>query len=148
MPGKIHVSQETADQLKSFGKNSWLTMREDKVVAKGKGELTSYWVSLSSGGSNPSSTAGGSHTEQTSVSTSDDFYHQQHSVADFDLMNESCHNQDQMNVKTRRLVKWTVENMATFLKQIQVHRTKKRKMHDHSKVCLICSIIENRKERG
>ena len=42
--GRIHVSQETANELISKGKGSWLSPREDKIVAKGKGELQTYWV--------------------------------------------------------------------------------------------------------
>lgn len=37
--GKIQLSQETADLLVSAGKTEWLSLREDKVVAKGKGEM-------------------------------------------------------------------------------------------------------------
>lgn len=49
--GRIQVSQETADELVAKGKKSWLKMREDKVNAKGKGELTTYWVSIRTQGS-------------------------------------------------------------------------------------------------
>jgi class 3 adenylate cyclase len=41
-PHKIHVSQETADELTAKGKASWISPREDKIVAKGKGELQTY----------------------------------------------------------------------------------------------------------
>jgi class 3 adenylate cyclase len=44
--GKIHVSQATADELMHQGKSHWVTPRPDKVLAKGKGELQTYWVSL------------------------------------------------------------------------------------------------------
>jgi class 3 adenylate cyclase len=40
--GKIQVSQETADLLFEAGKNSWITPREERIVAKGKGELQTY----------------------------------------------------------------------------------------------------------
>jgi class 3 adenylate cyclase len=43
--GKIHVSQATADLLVLFGKWHWLTKRADKVTAKGKGEMQTYWLS-------------------------------------------------------------------------------------------------------
>ena len=46
--GKIHVSQATADALTVAGKDSWLTQRPDKIVAKGKGEMTTYFVSIHS----------------------------------------------------------------------------------------------------
>jgi hypothetical protein len=46
--GRIHVSQSTADELTAHGKSDWLTPREDKITAKGKGEMQTYWVSPSS----------------------------------------------------------------------------------------------------
>lgn len=46
LPNRIQVSQETADLLESAGKGGWLTQREDKVIAKGKGHLTTYWLDL------------------------------------------------------------------------------------------------------
>ena len=46
--GKIQVSQATADVLILQNKGSWLTAREDKVVAKGKGQMQTYWVNVPS----------------------------------------------------------------------------------------------------
>jgi Adenylate and Guanylate cyclase catalytic domain len=40
---RIHVSQVTADLIKQAGKRHWLTTRRDKIVAKGKGEMQTYW---------------------------------------------------------------------------------------------------------
>lgn len=48
MPGRIHCSQSTADAISSMGRGHWLSLREDKVVAKGKGEMQTYWVNVSS----------------------------------------------------------------------------------------------------
>lgn len=42
--GRIHCSGATAAALIAKGKESWLTPREDKVVAKGKGEMQTYFV--------------------------------------------------------------------------------------------------------
>jgi class 3 adenylate cyclase len=42
--GRIHISKETANELIAKGKSSWVTPRTDKVVAKGKGELQTYWA--------------------------------------------------------------------------------------------------------
>lgn len=50
-PGRIHVSEQTAQELRVKGKGSWLTQREDKVVAKGKGELSTFWVDIRGDGS-------------------------------------------------------------------------------------------------
>jgi hypothetical protein len=42
--GRIQVSQSTADALILAGKAGWLTPREEKVFAKGKGEIQTYWI--------------------------------------------------------------------------------------------------------
>eukprot|EP00339_Tiarina_fusa_P009126 CAMPEP_0117078732 /NCGR_PEP_ID=MMETSP0472-20121206/55519_1 /TAXON_ID=693140 ORGANISM="Tiarina fusus, Strain LIS" /NCGR_SAMPLE_ID=MMETSP0472 /ASSEMBLY_ACC=CAM_ASM_000603 /LENGTH=778 /DNA_ID=CAMNT_0004805609 /DNA_START=94 /DNA_END=2428 /DNA_ORIENTATION=- len=47
--GKIQCSEDTAKLLIDAGKGKWVTPREEKVLAKGKGELQTYWISLSSG---------------------------------------------------------------------------------------------------
>ena len=44
VPGRIHCSQATADALSAKGKSSWLSPRNEKVVAKGKGEMQTYFV--------------------------------------------------------------------------------------------------------
>lgn len=46
--GRIHVSQATADKLVEAGKGRWLTAREDKITAKGKGEMQTFFVSPTS----------------------------------------------------------------------------------------------------
>ena len=42
--GRIHVSKETASLLQSAGKASWVVPREGTVVAKGKGEMNTFWL--------------------------------------------------------------------------------------------------------
>jgi hypothetical protein len=39
LPGKIHLSPATAALLVRSGKTHWVKMREDKITAKGKGEM-------------------------------------------------------------------------------------------------------------
>lgn len=43
---RIHVTQETADALIARGKENWLIPREDKIVAKGKGVMQTYFVDV------------------------------------------------------------------------------------------------------
>jgi hypothetical protein len=45
---RIQISQETADLLFDAGKKNWITPREEKVVAKGKGVMQTYWISAES----------------------------------------------------------------------------------------------------
>lgn len=43
--GRIHISQQTAECLQNCGKAHWLVKREDgSVVAKGKGDIQTYWI--------------------------------------------------------------------------------------------------------
>ena len=44
VPNRVHVSQSTADLLIAEGKSSWLEARKDKVVAKGKGAMQTWFV--------------------------------------------------------------------------------------------------------
>ena len=44
IPRRIQVSQSTADALILQGKGSWLVPRKDLVVAKGKGEMQTYFL--------------------------------------------------------------------------------------------------------
>jgi len=48
MKGHIHCSQATADEIVSSGKEHWLSPRSDKIKAKGKGEMQTFWINLGS----------------------------------------------------------------------------------------------------
>ena len=41
---RIHLSEQTARILIGHGRGSWVQPREDKVEAKGKGILSTYWL--------------------------------------------------------------------------------------------------------
>ena len=41
---RIHISEDTARLITDGGKDHWLTPREEKVQAKGKGQLTTFFV--------------------------------------------------------------------------------------------------------
>ena len=43
-PGCIHVSAVTAQLLIQAGKQSWVKLRDECVIAKGKGVMQTYWV--------------------------------------------------------------------------------------------------------
>jgi len=45
---KIHVSESTAEYLREAGREDWLEMRQEKVQAKGKGLMQTYFVTVSS----------------------------------------------------------------------------------------------------
>jgi hypothetical protein len=45
-PRRIQVSQSTADALIKERKESWLVPRKEKVFAKGKGDMQTYFLEL------------------------------------------------------------------------------------------------------
>ena len=66
LPNRIQVSQETADLLIMAGKADWLQTRPDKVIAKGKGELQTYWLASPGRGVKQSLTASSSGSAELS----------------------------------------------------------------------------------
>jgi len=111
-PGRIHLSQETADCLAAAGKPNWVTQREDKITAKGKGELTTYWLSVATNQKGKIDN-GSSHDESSRGSTSayDD---------EDDLGPVSYH---LLDPKTERLVRWHVELLFNFITKLAAQST-------------------------
>jgi hypothetical protein len=44
IPGRVHISQSTADGLMTAGKSHWVVPREALVKVKGKGMLQTFWA--------------------------------------------------------------------------------------------------------
>jgi class 3 adenylate cyclase len=44
IPGKIHVSEATAEALKAAGKDYWLVKRNGQIDVKGKGLMQTYFA--------------------------------------------------------------------------------------------------------
>lgn len=98
--GRIHVSQTTADILVNSGKAHWLVARTDKVVAKGKGELQTFWLS-------PEEDKG-SHQGEVKPNT-------------VDLASEPVPS-SVVNSKTTRLINWNADIALRLLRQIAARR--------------------------
>jgi len=116
-PNRIHVSQATAGLLARAGKADWAVERKDKVTAKGKGELTTYWVNVISNKSG-SVSSGSDHSsalhDQSPVVDSDDCGRTwaKHAV------NPNVSRSD----KTKRLVTWNTEILAKLLRSVVARR--------------------------
>jgi hypothetical protein len=100
--GKIQVSQDTADLLVAAGKTAWISAREERVVAKGKGEMQTYWVNILttidiSGFQDGMGSIGGSLSEEDGPFAT-------------------------LSPKTTRLVLWNVEILLDLLRQVKVQR--------------------------
>jgi class 3 adenylate cyclase len=112
VPGKIHVSEETAALIKAGGKGHWVTPRHETVSAKGKGILSTYFVSISANNkksSRSSETSSKNEGESNDPSTS----HNQSSSQDMKTL---------LCEKTTRLIEWNVDILLRLLKEISAHR--------------------------
>jgi class 3 adenylate cyclase len=108
---RIQVSQDTADLLIAAGKSKWLTPREEKVVAKGKGSMQTYWVALGL-----SKRSGGSERDMSSAGDEDEPGKYSSSRQEFQVHNPAA------CAKTDRLVKWNVDVLANLLKEVHAQR--------------------------
>jgi Adenylate and Guanylate cyclase catalytic domain len=123
---KIQISEETANILIACGKKSWVTLREDKIIAKGKGEMQTYWLEL--GHHHPDSRShGGSsnnldatdHVSCMSISVDDSSHGNYDDRGNIDtptLEKPACSD------KVLRLIGWNVEVLLRLLKQIMARR--------------------------
>ncbi|CAB9505736.1 Receptor-type guanylate cyclase gcy [Seminavis robusta] len=112
--GRIHASKETAELLKSMGKESWLDMRTHAVNAKGLGEMVTYWVSV----------AGERAGSVTSRGSFDDLH--------FGTARNSHTNFlkpiKELDARTNRLISWNCEMLLEIMQQVVARRTVKQAM--------------------
>lgn len=90
---KIQLSHETAELIVKSGNSHWLEPRKDRVQAKGKGELTTFWLTTKSRSETTSSV--GSGTQSSSVNL-----------------------EDQVSEKLNSLIEWNVETLLPFIQKI------------------------------
>jgi len=96
--GKIQVSEATAKILREAGKEHWLTPRKDKVQAKGKGVMNTFFA-------NPTSMKGSSVASSTN-----------------DTKSEVTGTSEIMLGANERLVEWMVELFCSDIKKIVSRR--------------------------
>jgi hypothetical protein len=130
-PGRIQISQDTADLIVAAGKSAWISKRDEKVVAKGKGEMQTYWLSpgeqRSDTTSNPETASSHSGSNESEPS---------------ELENEA-HAEGESEMKTvgvsagkqKRLIEWNVDVLLRLLKQI-VARRRACGLSEHGSNCV------------
>jgi class 3 adenylate cyclase len=110
----IQISQETADLLIAAGKKNWITPREERVVAKGKGELQTYWVSAESN-------QGQTDRSESNISSEDcDDDGRKESTSDV----EHQHEYPTVSSKMARLIEWNADVLLRLLKQVEAGKVK------------------------
>lgn len=138
-PGRIHISQATADLLVKGGKGHWIQKRAETVAAKGKGVMVTYWVI--------SGADGGKDGESTTTSSSNDRTSREEDAPIKSKNKQPKHVREtrekveqlpsniggDMHERITRLVEWNVEILLPFIKQIEACRIAKSKCKSSGK---------------
>jgi len=98
VPGRIQVSEVTANVIIAGGKGHWATQRDEEVSAKGKGTIQTYWVNKHALAA--SSEGGSSHSESSFTELEEPIF----------------------DDKVDRLIKWNVELLSHCIKHVVAHR--------------------------
>jgi hypothetical protein len=116
LKNRIHCSKETAELLVQQGKRKWLEAREDKVIAKGKGELSTFWISSKEDSRKAGSSLGDPETEDNGNLEEG----QRKKQSKMDLA------ATELASKNERLAGWISELLLLLLKQLVASRPPKK----------------------
>jgi hypothetical protein len=110
---RIHISPDTAQFLVDAGKSHWLVARDERVQAKGKGEMQTFWLEIKS--------QTGASTVASSAHSSSGFSDEEEGPS---LLGPNVHEElsKLLDDKTKRLVEWNKDVLARLLKQIVARR--------------------------
>jgi class 3 adenylate cyclase len=107
--GKIQISEDTAELLRQGGKDRWIKIRDETIVAKGKGEMQTYWLAVTKAEE-------GSEFDSSAHSSGRD-------VSDNGSVGGRQRNRNtEGDAKTNRLIEWNTEVLMRLLKQIEARR--------------------------
>jgi 3'5'-cyclic nucleotide phosphodiesterase len=122
-PGCIHVSQVTADILKSMGKTHWVEARDEKVHCKGKGDLQTYFVSVSGVAKSVVSSA----TPDSEISTDEDMFDVEVAVANLEgAQTETEDERLDWVEKNYRRIGWVRDLLQEQLEKVAGQRGKEK----------------------
>ena len=152
-PNRIQVSLDTADLLTAAGKGHWLSQREDRVFAKGKGEMQTYWVEPRNKTDMNASVHGGS----TSSAYSNLSAHRTFGTANTYTgdVTPAKLNLIKVNIllseKVTRLIDWNTDILQGILREILARRQASQRDPDEAPAAPYCrdknvSIIDEVKE--
>jgi Adenylate and Guanylate cyclase catalytic domain len=124
---RIHMSAETAEQLKAAGKENWTKPRDDKVVAKGKGEMETFWLVAPRKHSHVSGTSDESAGDSAVVTLSAKSSHVEDRPSTGNdvstVFDKNLKEQKPLPAKLQRLVRWNADVLLRLLKQIVARRS-------------------------
>ena len=121
-PDRIHLSGDTAKLLTSAGKGHWISARKDKIVAKGKGEMETFWL-LTREKTATVSTHPGSRNKKGESNSEED----NEELDNNDLLVTSAAIPELVvrNEKFQRMIDWNSEILLQMLKTIVASRSNK-----------------------
>lgn len=108
LPNRIQISQATAELLIAANKENWCIPRKDKIKAKGKGELSTFWLEPGSA----ATTSGVAQSSKSSVGT------RSRSLLNSLEVGKCAADTGKKN----RIADWTSEVLACLLKEIARRR--------------------------
>jgi hypothetical protein len=108
---RVHLSKETADLLIAAGKKHWINPREENIVAKGLGELETFWLVLGKERSEGASLAGDTRSIQSD------------GMSVQEAKSSAC---SLTSKKMGRLISWNVDVLLRLLKLIATTRSEAR----------------------
>ena len=103
--GRIQVSETTAELLRSGGKEAWLTRPEDQVLAKGKGAMNTYWLTVG---------VGSAYLNASSVGSGEDLH------ANSEMLKNDPEASRRSDMKKSRLVDWVSEILMEHIKKVVI----------------------------
>jgi class 3 adenylate cyclase len=113
---KIHLSHETAELLYKDGKSNWLQKRSETVMAKGKGEMQTYWLltteQMKSGGDQEDGAKGAAPLPIVNAMQS------RIAKGAMDILDP----ESSLPPRIKRLVDWNVDVLKRLLKQVVAQR--------------------------
>ena len=113
----IQVSQDTADLLIAAGKKSWITPRSDIIVAKGKGEMQTFWIQVGNKGKGSEMTGTATYSVED---TGSEMSQSSEDISEGEGEEEVV--QPTTTAKIARLIDWNVDVLLRLLKAIVAHR--------------------------
>lgn len=121
--GKIHVSLETAELLMEAGKKSWIQLREDVVIAKGKGALETFWLITRENKSSDFDSTGHSVSGHSMSSYDEDEQRDVGLEEQYtDLTLQKPPKESPEYLKVQRLIDWNCELLLQLLRKIVARR--------------------------
>jgi hypothetical protein len=118
----IPIATFVADLLISSGKSHWIAPRVDRVVAKGKGEIQTFWLSIAR------------EVKEASVAETDNQVSEAFLLEEreFEIIDDN--EKKKSDEKTARLIDWNVDVLLRLLRQIVARRLSRQAQADASQV--------------